>query len=153
METNGNGSDAWEQVVRDCQEAFEKAASGWAPPVGEYTVLMTDLYVGSFPDRQDPKKIVVSIQPTWQILDGQFDGTPFKGDRYTNRTPGALGFTRGFLEKLNGEAIPSFLDSIKHAKTLVGRVTAMVKVTYKKGNDGVDYPNTRLTQLLETAAA
>lgn len=141
----------WEQIARDIQADFEKADSNYAPPDGKYTVLLESMNIGTYKD-QATNKVLLRVQPRFQILEGNLAGLAFNGDRYTNKTPNALGILRSALEKLLGEISGNLHADLKAAQALEGNLVAEVEVKRKVTERG-EFTNVRILRVLEVQPA
>lgn len=138
----------FEQLLASAQEEYSKASSNWMPDPGTYNCVLMDIQTGTFQDKKDPKRTLFFVKPVWQITGHTtLDGQQFQGSMMTNRSQGALGVLKGFLEDLNGEAIENIIQAVNAARSRIGCLCEVAIVESKDGQ----YKNDRLKEVLGVA--
>lgn len=142
--------ESFEALVASTQERYEKASSNWMPDPGEYTCLLTQLTGEVRVNPQDDQQYL-QVQPTWQIIGHPtLADTPFRGDRYSDRTMNSLGMLKDFVSKAIGTPSGNLKTDLATLSDLCGRLICRIKVT--KSRDG-KYTNARLDEVEQTLPA
>lgn len=126
-------------------ERYAKARSmkRWRPPEGVYSVLFTDLDVGTFEAKDQGKEVHLRMTPIFQILDGELSGKTFASNSLLTNNEGSMGDFHLMVELLTGKTLqpPSFDQDRQLLLDLRGKVMATLRTAERIGKKGDSYPD------------